>query len=66
MIQRGAVIKTIEQLTAYGFGDADDKRARASFVLPGGHLKISGELLPIHGLEYDMPFTETICTIVID
>ncbi len=53
----GSVMTTIARLTEDLGGDFE--RAFASFWLPGGNIQMSGQLLPILGITYDVPFART-------
>jgi hypothetical protein len=64
--QNGNVITSLRELTSNNFGGGSGHSAHASFLLRGKYLKISGHLIELLGLTYDIPFSETVETIEIN
>ena len=56
----GAVQKRISELTATNLGGSMNENAQASFWLPDCYVKVGEHLIPIHGLTYDIPYSETV------
>ena len=59
----GTVYITVPELTSNIGGDY--KRAYGSFWLPKGYLKIDDSMIPIKGITYDIPLTDTVEKLVI-
>ena len=56
----GSPLVTIEELTRRGFDWGENKKAVASWVLPGGYIHVGNSLIPIHGITYVVPKHEEI------
>jgi hypothetical protein len=54
----GSVMTSTSDLTRSLGGDWEG-RAQGSFFLPGGHVLVGGELVPLRGITYDVPMTKT-------
>ncbi|WP_338473342.1 restriction endonuclease (plasmid) [Niallia sp. XMNu-256] len=59
------VITTVKELTSNNFGGNSSFNAKGTFYLKGRYISISGFLIEILGITYDIPFSETIETIEI-
>lgn len=58
--RNGAVLKRLSELTAMNLGGSMSENAKASFWLPDCYVKLGEHLIPIHGLTYDIPYSETV------
>ncbi|WP_410511535.1 restriction endonuclease [Paenibacillus sp. BR2-3] len=64
--QKENVVTSVSELTSNNFGGGFGHSAQGSFYLKGKYLKISGHLIELLGLTYDIPFSQTVETIEID
>jgi hypothetical protein len=57
---KGNEILSLYDLTSQGYGETHDdtRMSHASFVLKNHYININGVLAEIHGLEYEMPYSE--------
>ena len=49
---------TMHDLTIRGFGTSSGEPCCGSLVTSGGYIKIHNELIPIHGITYEVPHKE--------
>lgn len=64
--ENGIVVTSVSELTSNNFGGGSQGPAKGSFYLKGKFFKISGYLIELSGLTYDIPFSESIETIEVD
>ena len=62
----GNIMVTVVELTGYGFGGSFGDSAKGSFLLPDGYIRIEEELIGIHGITYEVPFTEAVEELRVD
>ncbi len=64
--EQGQVVTSVRELTSHNFGGGFGHNAIGSFYLNGLHIDISGHLIELHGLTYEIPFSEITETIEIN
>lgn len=52
----GNIVTNISNLTRSNYGGIGGETATGSFLLPGGHIELNGELIEIKGITYEIPF----------
>lgn len=62
---KGNVLTTISDITSTHY-DTRGENAVGSFRTPGGHIIIENELIEIHGITYDIPFSVEIHKVIVN